>query len=254
MPGVEMDPRILRRRADVSRRQGRPRLIIEIAIASAVVLCGLGWFVLHSGLTSARVIRVVGAPEGDTAAVVAAAGLTGHPPLIDIDPAAADARVEQLAWVGRATISRLWPDGVQVTVSRRVPIGVVAAGPTQWAEVDGTGRVLADLTSLPAGLVQLQVPAKPSGPGTWLAASAGPGVAVASTLPAAFAGQVTIVDARSAGAIRLQLTTPVSVSLGGAGDLPAKYDDIATILQHATLHPGDVIDVSVPGSPVVSGP
>ena len=46
----------------------------------------------------------------------------------------------------------------------------------------------------------------------------------------------------------LTLTTPVTVDLGPASQLGAKYEDVAAVLAGATLHAGDVIDVSVPGS------
>ncbi len=250
----DVDPRILRRRADVSRGRSRRRLIVLLAAGTVVVLGVTGWFIAHSGLLSARVITVVGAPAGQDPSVIAAAGLAGHPPLIDVNPGRAALMVQQLPWVGRATVSRSWPDGVRVSVTRRVPVAVVAAGASGWAEVDRTGRVLADVTSAPAGLVQLRVPATPTPPGTWLSQRAWAGVEVASTLPAAFSGQVTVINAQSADAVRLQLTTPITVLLGTPTDLETKYDDVATILVHATLHPGDVIDVRVSGSPVISGP
>jgi hypothetical protein len=54
--------------------------------------------------------------------------------------------------------------------------------------------------------------------------------------------------------LHLVLSTPVTVFLGTATDLGAKFEDTAAILAGATLHAGDVIDVSAPGSPVVTGP
>jgi cell division protein FtsQ len=249
-----MDPRMGRRRADVSRRAGRWRRYALGAGAATVVLVVIGWFLLHSGLASARVITVRGAPAGTAPAVIGAAGLGGHPPLVDIPVEQAVAAVERLPWVGRATVERSWPDGVVVTVTRRVPVAVMADAGAGWAEVDRTGRVVAVVPTAPAGLVQLHVDAQPGRLGEWVPAGIGPEVKVAATLPPAFVAQVVTVEAQPDAAVALQLTTPVSVLLGTADDLAAKYDDVATILLHATLHPGDVIDVRVPGSPVISGP
>jgi hypothetical protein len=48
------------------------------------------------------------------------------------------------------------------------------------------------------------------------------------------------------------MTTPILVDLGSVAQLAQKYEDISAILSGATLHNGDVIDVSVPGAPTVT--
>jgi cell division protein FtsQ len=203
---------------------------------------------------SARVVTVTGADHVTAAAVIDAAGLSGQPPLVSVDPAATAAKIERLPWVLRASVSRHWPDGVRITVVERTPVAVVAAGASGWALVDRTGRVLADVSTPPAGMPRLDVTAVPHAPGSWLRSSADPGLAVAATLPPAFVAQVTTVEATASGTLRLQLTTPISVLLGNDAQLRQKYLDVASILAHAFLHPNDVIDVTVPSSPVVAGP
>jgi hypothetical protein len=49
------------------------------------------------------------------------------------------------------------------------------------------------------------------------------------------------------------MTTPILVDIGDASQLTAKYEDVSAMLAGATLHDGDVIDVSVPGAPTVTG-
>ena len=79
-------------------------------------------------------------------------------------------------------------------------------------------------------------------------------LAVAASLPPAFAQQVVTVSVGPGGRVTLALSTPVTIDLGTAAQLPAKYEDVASILARAKLTAGDVIDVSVPESPTVSGP
>jgi hypothetical protein len=78
------------------------------------------------------------------------------------------------------------------------------------------------------------------------------GLEVAATLPASFAAQVTAVTVEAAGWVQLSLTTPLVVNIGTATQLPTKYEAVSAILGGATLHNGDVIDVSVPQAPTVT--
>ena len=73
-----------------------------------------------------------------------------------------------------------------------------------------------------------------------------PACRVAATLPPSFVAQVTTVTVEPAGWVQLALTTPVLVDVGSATQLEAKYEDVSAALAAATLHAGDLIDVSVP--------
>ncbi|HEX3946459.1 MAG TPA: FtsQ-type POTRA domain-containing protein [Acidimicrobiales bacterium] len=280
-----MDPRIRERRTAVVRAASRRRRRILLAAVILVALVVGGWFLLHTKILAARVVIVVGSTHVPDARIVDAAGLAAQPPMVDVDTGAAAARLEQLPWVATATVSRQWPDGVRIAVTERTPVAAVSttaqsttAGQTStgqsstgqspagtttptttpttppvasWALVDRTGRVLADGASPPAGLVHLAGPASPGPPGSVLR-SAGPGLVVAASLPKAFAGQVTEVDVGSDGQVTLKLTSPVTVNLGTTAQLQDKYEDVAAILAGASLVDGDVIDVSVPESPLVT--
>ncbi|MGH9108210.1 MAG: cell division protein FtsQ/DivIB [Acidimicrobiales bacterium] len=252
MTSVGIDPRIRHRRVEVARRRGRRRLRVVVAALVAAVLAAGGWTLLHTGLFSARVVTVVGSVHTPASEVVATAGLAGHPPLVDVDAGAVADRLAALPWVRRATVDVQWPDGVRVVVAERRPAALVAAG-TGWAEVDRTGRVLADVTSPPAGLPHLSGGSTPGAAGSALPGDRA-GLAVAATLPPAFAGQVAQVVQGQAGHVELHLTSPVTVDLGPATQLHAKYEDVAAILAGASLTAGDVVDVAVPGAPIVRLP
>lgn len=262
-----VDPRIRARRAAVSRSRGRRRLTVLLVVVVAVALAVGGWLLLHSRLLSARVVRVEGSAHTSRAEIVSVAGLSHDPPMIDVDPGAASARLERLPWVARATVSRHWPDGVVVTVVERRPVAVMATGtsppprpgatPTRpvpsepWALVDRTGRVLGLVATPPPGLVHLAAPAVPGAPGSTVPPDALPGLRVAATLPAAFSAQVTTVEVEAGGRVHLAMTTPVTVDLGTTSQLREKYEDTAAVLAGASLVAGDVVDVSVPDSPTV---
>lgn len=246
-----MDPRIQKRRADVLRQQARRRLRLALA---ALALCALalgGWALLHSRLLGARVVTVVGVSPAQRAAVVRAAGLIGGPPLVDVGAGNA-AGIERLPWVATATVTRQWPDGVRVDVTPRTPVAVVAEDPASagYAEVDRDGRVQAVVATAPAGLVELAGTGTPGAAGSTLPGSRA-ALAVAASLPKAFAAQVTEVQESAGGDVTLHLTSPVTVYLGSTADLDQKYEDAAALLAGAALVQGDVVDVSAPGAPVV---
>ena len=119
---------------------------------------------------------------------MSAAGFFSHPPLIDIDTASAAKRIEALPWIKSARVSVHWPDSVSVGVTERTAVAVVrgperGTSPILWALVDSTGRVLADQTLRPAGLVTMDVFVAPGLPGSELSVSDLPGVDVAGSAP-----------------------------------------------------------------------
>ena len=247
-----MDPRISARRTAVRKEQSRRRLVVlGVALGSVTLLVG-GWFLVHTALFSARSVSVTGNAHETAAQVVAQAGLAGHPPLLDVNAGAAAARLEQLPWVRSATVHVSWPDGVHIAVTEETARFTVATTTGTWELLSNDGRILGEAAARPPGLLLLTVPEPPGEPGTMLATKDAPGLRVASSLPPSFAGQVTGVTVEPAGWVQLALTTPVVVDIGTAVELTAKYEDVSSILSGATLHNGDVIDVSVPDAPTVT--
>ncbi len=249
-----IDPRITKRRQAVTRGRGRRRLRILVAVLALCAVGVLAWFVLHSSFFSAKVVTVSGSSHTTPAAVIAAAGLADRPPLLDVNTAAAATGIARLPWVKSAVVTRHWPDGVSIAVVERVPALTMKTTTGDWAALDATGRVLATATAPFPGLRQISGP-KLAGPvGSDLAPIDAAGLAVAASLPQSFAAQVTTVTVEPGGWVQLAMTTPITVDIGSTTQLTTKYEDVTALLSGATLHNGDVIDVSVPDAPTVSGP
>lgn len=244
-----MDPRIGRRRAEVTRAKGRRRLRVVLAGLLVVALAAGALAVLHSPLLSARHVSVVGTAHTTRAAVLRAAGIHGHPPLIDVDPGAASARVEALPWVGTATVSRRWPDSVVVRVTERVAVAAVAAGTASYL-VDGTGRILGPAPS--TGLPLLRSPARPGRPGSILGPRAHPGLVVAAALARILPGRVQDVVVGSDASVTVDLGGGVRAVLGPASAVDAKLAALASVLTGAAPSGAETIDVSIPGEPTVA--
>jgi cell division protein FtsQ len=242
----------------VQRGIGRRRLRVVIAVLVVVAIIGGGFALLHTSFFSARVVTVTGAhAHTTTAEIVNAAGLAHRPLLISLDAGAAESRVSALPFIRTAQVSRHWPDGVQVTVTERVPVAVVAGLSGLWAQVDATGRVLALQPTRPAGLVQLVVtttagPVAPAPVGHGLPTLAASGLQVCRTLPLAFSAQVVSVTVAPDRTVDLALNSGLTVVMGTDSDLNVKYQDVASIIAHASLKGMKTIDVTVPGAPTVS--
>lgn len=251
-PG-SVHPRVWQRRVAVLREQGHRRLRwIVGGVVVLVVLC-VALLVLHTPLLALRNATVRGAQHTGTEAVLQAAGLLDHPPLIDVDPKSAAAHIEKLPWVAHAVVARHWPDSVTITVTERQALGSVARPGGGVAVVDASGRVLAWESAPSPGLV-LVAPVTPGRPGTVLASSARPALEVASALPPTLAGRVVNVTAGTRGVVSLDLGGGVSAVLGSTAGLEAKLTALASVLAGAHVSPPAVIDVTVPDEPTVGRP
>jgi len=252
-PGVVVHPRVWQRRVAVLRDQGRRRLRWVVGgVAVLVALC-VALLVLHTPLLDVRHATVRGARHTGVDAVLEAAGLVDHPPLIDVDPRAAAARVESLPWVAHAVVVRQWPDAVSVIVTERVALASVARPGGGVALVDASGRVLAWQGAATSGLVVV-APVSPGRPGTVLGRAARPALEVAAALPESFSPRVRQVAVNARGAVTLDLGGGVGAVLGSTQELPAKLSSLASVLAGAQVSAPAVIDVTDPAEPAVGPP
>jgi cell division protein FtsQ len=252
--GPPVDPRIWKRRVAVTREQGRKRLRIVAAVLGVCAIAAGGFAAIHSSLFAARHLNVVGAVHTPAAEVLAMSGLSDRPPLVDINAAEVAARIEALPWVKSAVVIEHWPDSVTVKVTERSALAAVesgSVGQAAWALVDGTGRVLADQATRPAGLPALSVPVAPGAPGSALPPGDQPAVEIASSMPPLLAERVRSVEVAVDGDVTLGMTGGFTAVIGSPTELEAKYEALASVLAGAPLLEGDVIDVSVPDEPAV---
>ncbi|MGA9077496.1 MAG: FtsQ-type POTRA domain-containing protein, partial [Acidimicrobiales bacterium] len=141
------------RRVAVAREAGRRRLrrtvVVIVVVAVAAGLYGLA----HLPIVSARHVTVTGAVHTTRTEILAAGGLGGDPPLIDVNTVADAHAIERLPWIKSASVTVSFPSSVRVVVTERRPVAAVALGSGRVAVVDVTGRVLVDDPRRPAGIV-----------------------------------------------------------------------------------------------------
>lgn len=273
-PDLPIDPRIRERRIEVQREQGRRRLrrILGAMLLSALVVGGL--WVLHSPLAGVRRVVVTGRSQLATPALLAAAGIRYHEPLVDVPPAGAERRLEALPWVATARVERRWPTTLRIALTVRQPVGQVPRGSSPHgavALVDRTGRVVADAATAVRGLPLLRG-AGPAVPlGNWLSGSPGatrsaggrrPGRVGAPHSEAALALAAALdADRLSATDVEVGAHGSASAVIGGgatvvrfgsARDLAAKVRVLLVLSSDGDLRDAGQVDLAVPQRPTVT--
>lgn len=283
-----IDPRIARRWIDARRQEGRRRLHVLMASLGVLACAGLAAGSLYTPLFQVRHVRIAVAGHISSASVARLAGVTHKTLTIDVNGAAIAARLDADPWLGAARVVRHWPGSVDISVQVRSPIAVVrvpgAGAVASWAEVDPTGRVLADVAGPPTGMPVLQGPGSVPAPGGWVAGSAGaaaapdapssgladmtassdgpdvpagPGAALAflEALPTGLRADVSSITTASGQGLSLVVNPPrtatgsVTVLLGDGSQLQAKVDALVTMLDQGDLTGVAGVDLSVPSRP-----
>lgn len=228
------------RRFRAHRRVGRRKAFRRaITVVVLVALVGIGgWLVADSSLFSLHYVTVEGTSRLTAAQVIAAADVHEGSSLIRLDTGAVARRVDRLAPVRTAVVTRRWPHGLLIRVIERTPVAV-AIGPDGDFLLDSTGVAFAAVATAPDSLLQVDVNAAVPGPG---ADAATAGMRVLAELPASLRHSVDSVDAPTPDSITVHLKDGRVVVWGSPDDSATK----AAVLRVLLRHTARVYDVSTP--------
>lgn len=226
------------RRFMARARQRRLRAVLPWAVAGAVlaVFGLLAWMVYGTAVLGVREVRVVGAQVVTPTEVTAAAAVPPKVPLARVDLDAVRDRVEALAPVDRAVVSRDWPGTVLVEVVERTAVAAVPVG-GRFALMDDEGVAFSTVTRRPAGLPLARL-AQP-GPGEINTRAA---LTVLSSLTDELREQLLAVSVKAPAQIELELRRGRTIVWGDDTESDVKAR-VATAL---LAREGDRIDVSAP--------
>jgi len=229
-----------------ARRAGDPWRAAFLGVLALAIVIGAAWALLGSSLLVVRHVRVAGSPRVPASEVRAAAGIKLGTPLARLNAAAATQRIERIAWVLAARVTRSWPDTVVISIRERTPaLAVASAG--QFDLVDVNGVVVTAVARRPAGLPLLRsagAPAQLRGSPAVRAAAQ-----VLGHLPGSIRQQVTSVAATAADTVTLHLRGRVTVLWGSASDAAAKARELRALMRTSARY----YDVSSPGVAVTRG-
>jgi cell division protein FtsQ len=232
-----------RTRRRFARRQWARRWLAWKPVLAVVLLLALLvavlWVVYFSSFLSVKGVDVRGARQLSDSQVRAAAAVPEGEALARVDLDLIRARVEALAAVRSADVSREWPDQVLISVEEREPVAVVEiAGQLRGMDEDGVD--FRDYAQPPADLPRVQ-----SGPDTGSDALREAALVVAA-LPADLAAKVDHVEVETVDEITLALRDGRTVRWGSADDSDLKAEVLAELL---VARKAQTYDVSVPGQP-----
>jgi cell division protein FtsQ len=229
------------RRFMARARQRRLRAALPWAIAAGVALVvgGLVWIVYGTSVLGVRDVRVVGDQTLSAFDVEQAAAVPMNQPLARVDLGAVRARVQRLAPVDRAIVSRSWPSTVVVEVVERTPVAAVPAGQGQFALIDDEGVAYRTVSKVPAGLPTARLAApSPRDVNTRAA------LTVLASLSDELREQLVAISVAAPARIQLELRKGRTVIWGDDTSNDTKSQVATALLKRK----GDRIDVSAPAA------
>jgi cell division protein FtsQ len=227
------------RRFMARARKRRLRAALPWAVcAGVVVVLGVSlWIVYGTAVFGVRRVQVVGVEVLTPLQVEQAAAVPMRKPLARVDLDRVRARVQGLAPVSKAIVSRGWPGTIKVEVVERTPVAAVPSGPDQWTLIDREGMAYRAVSLLPDGLPLAQLAAP--GPGDVNTRSA---LTVLSALTDELREQLVTISVKAPAQIKLMLRGDRTVVWGDDTQSATKAKVATALLKRE----GDTIDVSAP--------
>jgi cell division septal protein FtsQ len=247
-----IEPRIRQRRIGVKRAENRRRLW-WVALAVVVVAAGVAVLaLLGSSLFAVDQVTVTGNVYTDPDQLQTIVDDLIGTPVLRVDTAEIEARVEAIAWVDDARVRTSFPDSASIDIRERTPIATMAGADGRYRVIDVDGRVLSVVDGQPVAPLLI------SGPGT-LDLSPGEFAPIGYSAGASFVTKLTpevrsrvesmLVTADGADLV-LVLTSdrgPIEVRFGSAIGENAQIEKLVRLqrtLDDIGTKPVTVIDVS----------
>ena len=200
------------------------RLRVVGVVAAVLLVLGGCLAVYNSSLFRITSVEVAGAVHVTQERVRALAAVPPDATLIRFPADAVIARVKADPWVADVAVSRVFPSGMRIRVTERVPVAVVNAGTSLWL-VDGGGWVIAKPATGATGTLPVirDVPGLDLKPGRrTLSEPLLNAVAVLTGIGRALSAQVTAISAPSIDGATIITKDRVEIVMGEATQLATK--------------------------------
>jgi cell division protein FtsQ len=247
------EPRLRARRVEVRRAERRRRRRLLVLAAAIVLLAGSAVGTLYSPLFNLDHLDIEGVRHLDPAAVAKASGLRVGEQLIDLDTSAAQQKLAGLPWVRRVTVTRRWPDTVEIRIGERQAAAVAVLPGGRQLVVTADGVVAGPAGPLDAPLHQVVVdPAVHVAVGRSLPNAVASGIEMVGALPSEIASKSQGSTVKANGDVVVALAGGASLVLGSGEDVEQKFIAAQSLLGGSVvLNCLRTADVSVPSAPVL---
>ena len=155
-----IEPRLRERRIGVRRAASRRRLWWALLVAVVVVVVVAGLALLGSSWFAVDQVTVVGNVYTDRDELADIVDDLRGTPVLRVDTAEFEDRVEEIAWVETARVTTQFPDAATIEIRERTPVASMLGEDLRSRVLDADGRVLTVIDGQPVALVWI------SGPGT----------------------------------------------------------------------------------------
>lgn len=226
----------------------RDRLIGGGLVAIIAIVIGVVWF---SPWLVVKNIEVEGVVHGDKAGIIEASGITEGQRLARLDTDAAARSVAGQPWVDSVTVSRSWPQGVNIEVKEFRPMLFIRATDGEHL-ISDQGREFVTAAP-PEGVIEVVDAPRTDQPADGKI-DPEPAVIkavldVVKALPEPIAERIERVSAPSAAEVRLFLTDDYQVYFGSSDDAAEKARATEIVLSRGEKN----WDVSNPRMPTTKG-
>jgi len=211
-------------------------------LAAAGIVAAAAWVLFGSPLLVVRSVIVSGTRLVPDSEVLAVADVAPGTPLIRVNTAQVEARVDTIRQVRSALVTRSWPNRLVITVREWTPALALTAPGGGYDLAAPDGAVVEWVARRPASLPLYPV----ASPGVSLSGNPdfAAAVAVLGELPAGLRHAVRSVAAPSPDQVTLHLAGGITVLWGGTDRAAAKARELTALMQtHLRYY-----DVSAPGS------
>lgn len=154
-------------------------------------------------------------------------------------------QIEDLPGVREAVVDRVWPAGLRITISTRIPVAAVARAEGGYALLDDQAVQVAVLDAPPADVPVVSIPLDAGSERVLKAV-----ITVVNELPADLRARVGSISAATEDSVQFVLRDGPRVEWGGSEQSALKAQVLATILGSAQAQSAAVIDVSAPTLPI----
>jgi len=226
-----------------AQRRGLRLRIIGAVAAVALVIAGCS-ALYSSSLFTVKNVEVAGVVHITAARVKALAAVPSSATLIRFPADEVAARVAADPWVAAVTVSRVFPSGMRIRVTERVPAAIVDAGESVWL-ADASGVMISKPTTETTATLPLVRDVPGLDPKAGGRSTSGPlrnAPKVLASIGRELASQVRTVSAPTVDGATLLLENKVEVVVGEAVDLPKKTANALLILKEQK---GKVVSIDV---------